>query len=89
MLLRCTLSPFPGHQSIKMAPPPTPFHILRAHSTALSCLAFSENNSHLLAGDQDGTVSVTDLGARRVLASWHAHEGGVLGVGEWARGLVR
>lgn len=72
-----------------MPPPPTPFHILRAHSAPPSSLHFTAGNAHLIAGDQDGVVSITDLRARRVVASWKAHEGGVLGVGEWAGGVVR
>jgi len=71
-----------------MTPPPTPFHILRAHQAPLSCLAFTEGNTHLLSGDQDGVVAITDLGTRRVVVSWKAHEGGVLGVGEWDGALV-
>jgi WD40 repeat protein len=72
-----------------MPSPPLPFHILRAHSAPLSALSFAPGNTHLLAGDQDGVVSVSDLRTRRVAASWKAHAGGVLGVGEWAGGVVR
>lgn len=71
-----------------MVPPPTPFHILRAHASPLSVLRFGSDNTTLLAGDQSGTVSITDLRARRVRAAWKAHEGGVLGVGEWDGGVV-
>lgn len=63
-----------------MVPPPTPFHILRAHQAPLTCVSFSPGNVFLLAGDQDGYVSVSDLGSRRVVAYWKAHEDGVLNV---------
>jgi WD40 repeat protein len=72
-----------------MPPPPTPFHILRTHHAPLSCLSFNASNTLLLAGDQDGYLSVTDLRLRRVVAYWKGHEGGVLGVGEWAGRLIR
>lgn len=72
-----------------MVPPPTPFQILRVHQAPLSALCFTLGNTYLFAGDQDGYVSMTDLSARRVVASWHAHEGGILGVGEWEHGVVR
>jgi WD40 repeat protein len=71
-----------------MPPPPTPFHILRAHQAPLSAIRFTAGNTHLVAGDQDGTVSITDLRARRVIASWKAHDGGILGLGEWDGGIV-
>ncbi|KLT41413.1 WD40 repeat-like protein [Cutaneotrichosporon oleaginosum] len=69
-------------------PAPPPFFILRAHAAPLSALHFTPGNTHLLAGDQDGVVSVSDLRTRRVVASWEAHKGGVLGVGEWAGGII-
>lgn len=72
-----------------MPSPPTPFHVLRTHHAAISCLAFSENNTLLYAGDQDGFVSVTDLKGRRVVRYWKAHEGGVLSVAEWDGRLIR
>lgn len=72
-----------------MPSPPIPFHILRAHHAPISALHFTRGNTHLFAGDQDGVVSVTDLGARRVVASWEAHDKGVLSVGEWDGGVVR
>ncbi|KAL1405876.1 Astra associated protein 1 Asa1 [Vanrija albida] len=71
-----------------MPPPPIPFHILRAHHAPISALHFTRGNTHLFAGDQDGVVSVTDLSARRVVASWEAHDKGVLSVGEWDGGVV-
>lgn len=38
----------------------------------------------LLTGDADGWVVAWDLATRRPRAVWRAHEGTVLGVGEWA-----
>lgn len=64
-----------------MAAPPPPFHILRAHSAPVSVLSFTPNL--LLSGDQDGLVAVTSLSTRRTIASWTAHEGGILGIQEW------
>lgn len=65
-----------------MTAPPAPFHILRAHQAPISCVYFTRGNALLLAGDQDGYVSVSDLGTRRVVAYWKAHDGGVLNVEE-------
>ncbi len=71
--------------------PPTPFHIIRHHSHPIHQVAFSSSSSprYLYTGDEQGTVSIIDLGKRRVVASWKANEGGVLGVGEWDGGLIR
>ncbi|WVQ73498.1 hypothetical protein IAR50_003070 [Cryptococcus sp. DSM 104548] len=70
--------------------PPTPFHTLRTHSSPLASLHFSAfpSNGLLYAGDQEGWISVLDLRVRRVVAFWKAHEGGVLGLGEWEGGVV-
>lgn len=78
------LSPFTS-----MAPPPTPFHVLRNHSAPLSTVSFNSGNTLLYAGDQDGTVSITDLKSRRTTSLWKAHEGGVLSVEEWNGRLIR
>jgi WD40 repeat protein len=71
-----------------MPPPPDPFHVLRTHSAPLASLAFGGGNTLLYSGDQDGFVSITDLRTRRSILFWNAHEGGVLGVGEWDGRLI-
>ncbi|WWD18782.1 hypothetical protein CI109_103237 [Kwoniella shandongensis] len=71
-----------------MPPPPTPFHLLRAHHSPLSALHFNPSNTLLYSGDQDGYISILDLRVRRVVAYWQAHEGGVLGLEEWEGGLI-
>lgn len=75
--------------NITMTPPPKPFHLLRIHAAPLATLTFNADNTLLLAGDQDGYVSVTDLRSRRVVRYWKAHEGGVLGVDEYDGAVVR
>nr|ODN91015.1 WD-repeat protein [Cryptococcus depauperatus CBS 7855] len=70
-----------------MPTPPTPFHTFR-HSSPLSAIVFSPDNTLLYCGDQDGYISVLDLGVRRVVGWWKAHEGGVLGVAELKGGLI-
>jgi len=72
-----------------MPPPPTPFHVLRHHQSPIHHLAFSSSNELIYSGDEQGNIAVIDLKLRRVVASWKAHEAGVLGVGEWEGGLVR
>jgi len=72
-----------------MPPPPTPFHVLRHHQSPVHHLAFSSSNEVIYSGDEEGNIAVIDLKLRRVVASWKAHEAGVLGVGEWEAGLVR
>ncbi|ODN74132.1 hypothetical protein L202_07586 [Cryptococcus amylolentus CBS 6039] len=69
---------------------PSPFHTLRTHSSPLATLHFSTSPSNglLYSGDQEGWISVLDLRVRRVVAFWKAHEGGVLGLGEWEGGVV-
>lgn len=67
---------------------PYPIHTIRTHSGPISHVAFSVSNRLLYSADQDGTVAVTDLSTRRVVASFEAHQGGVLGLAEWNGGLV-
>lgn len=74
--------------SLTMPPPPDPFHVLRTHSASLASIAFGGGNTLLYSGGQDGFVSITDLRTRRSILFWKAHEGGVLGVGEWDGRLI-
>ncbi|WWC88338.1 uncharacterized protein L201_003248 [Kwoniella dendrophila CBS 6074] len=71
-----------------MSSPPPPFHLLRSHHSPLSSLCFNQSNTLLYSGDQDGYITILDLRARRVIAYWKGHEGGVLGLEEWQGGLV-
>lgn len=68
---------------------PDPFHVLRTHSAPLASVAFGANNTLLYSGDQDGFISITDLRTRRSVLFWQAHQGGILGVGEWDGRLIR
>jgi WD40 repeat protein len=80
--------PLPQHIPV-MPSPPTPHHILRTHSSPLSSLSFSPTNTHLYASDQDGNLSITDLRSLRSTSHWKAHDGGALGIQEWAGGTIR
>lgn len=63
-------------------PSPSPAHIIRSHSAALSDVSFSDDCERLISADASGLVVVTSTRSLRSLASWKAHEDGVLGVQE-------
>ena len=66
------------------APPlPAPSHILRSHSTPLTCVSFSNDNERLYSGDASGLVVITSARSLRAIASWQPHTGGLLGIEEW------
>jgi WD40 repeat protein len=70
-------------------PPPTPAYIFRGHNAPIHSVAFIRTNTRLVTGDAEGWIVVWNLDLRRPVAVWRAHEGSVLGVGEWgARRLV-
>ncbi|TFY68523.1 hypothetical protein EVG20_g3519 [Dentipellis fragilis] len=70
------------------APAPTPIHLIRAHSSAISAVAFSDDNERIYTGDATGLVVVTSTRSLRALASWAAHTDGILGVQEWDDGII-
>ncbi|PGH02410.1 hypothetical protein AJ79_07642 [Helicocarpus griseus UAMH5409] len=77
-------SPFsvPGQleQQAGRLPPATPVYVLRGHSSPIHALRFYANNSRLISADADGWVVVWNMGTKRAVASWKAHESAVLGV---------
>ncbi|BGP19252.1 Astra associated protein 1 Asa1 [Rhodosporidiobolus nylandii] len=60
--------------------PLQPSYILRSHSTVVSLLRFTR--------DTDGYVVLWELRTRRARYCWKAHDGGVLGVDEFAGGVL-
>src|SRR4051812_29250185 len=69
-------------------PPPTPSHLLRSHSSALTVLHISSNNERLYSADSSGLVVVTSTRSLRPLTTWNAHTASVLGVQEWGEHVV-
>lgn len=63
--------------------PPTPIHLLRPHSSRINTLWFSDDNERLYSGDTSGMVIITSTRTLRSIASWKAHNEGLLGVQEW------
>lgn len=70
------------------APPPTPQHILRSHSSPISALSTSGDNERIYSGDASGKVVVTSTRSLRAITQWNAHTDGVLGVEEWDSYIV-
>jgi WD40 repeat protein len=66
-------------------PPAQPSYILRGHRSQIHSVQFVRQNSRLLTGDADGWVVYWKLETKRALAVWKAHEGAILGTGEWGR----
>lgn len=70
--------------------PPTPYFILRGHTSEVQCLDFCPFPSLqvedaatiriLVSGDADGFVFIWSLVSLRPIASWHAHAGALLSV---------
>ncbi|KAG8955637.1 ASTRA complex subunit [Tulasnella sp. 424] len=78
-----------------MAPsPPPPIRILRSHAAQINAVSFSpldlegKTNERLYTGDADGLVVVTSTRTFRALASWKAHNNGLLGVQEWEDSII-
>ncbi|KAG1718218.1 WD40-repeat-containing domain protein, partial [Suillus lakei] len=69
-------------------PSPSPTHLLRSHSSAVSTLFISTDNERLYSGDGAGQVVVTSTRSLRPLASWKAHSDSVLGVEEWGSQII-
>ena len=79
-----------------MAPPPAPCpkRIIRAHTAQINVLEFSprdlegEVNERLYSGDGDGRVVITSTTTHRTLASWRAHQAGILSIEEWNDSII-
>ncbi|KAG2130863.1 WD40-repeat-containing domain protein [Suillus clintonianus] len=69
-------------------PSPSPIHLLRSHSSAVSTLFISTDNERLYSGDGAGQVIVTSTRSLRPLASWKAHADSLLGVEEWGSQII-
>lgn len=69
-------------------PPPTPIHLLRAHTSSVTSLSFSDDNERLYSGDSSGLVIVTSTSSLRAIASWNAHTDSLLGVEEWGDRII-
>ncbi|KAK7683445.1 hypothetical protein QCA50_013277 [Cerrena zonata] len=66
-----------------MSSSPNPIHLLRPHSSRINALWFSEDNERLYSGDTSGMVIITSTRTLRSIASWKAHDEGILGIQEW------
>lgn len=82
-------------RSADMAPsPPPPARILRSHTAQINTIVFSpvdlegRTNERLYTGDADGIVIITSTRTFRALASWKAHEKGLLGIQEWEDSVI-
>lgn len=71
-----------------MTSPPTPSHLLRTHTAAITSVSFSFDNERLYSGDAEGTVVVTSTRSLRPLTQWKAHTNSILGVEEWAERVI-
>ncbi|KIO34044.1 hypothetical protein M407DRAFT_13649 [Tulasnella calospora MUT 4182] len=78
-----------------MAPsPPPPIRVLRSHAEQINSVSLSsldpegKANERLYTGDADGLVVITSTRTFRALASWKAHDKGLLGVQEWEDSVI-
>lgn len=69
-------------------PPPSPSHLLRTHSEPVNAVWFSKDNERLYSGDAQGHVVITSTRTLRSLASWKAHDDGILGLQEWDQHIL-
>ncbi|KAG2343527.1 WD-40 repeat-containing protein [Suillus weaverae] len=69
-------------------PSPSPTHLLRSHSNAVSTLFISTDNERLYSGDGAGQVVITSTRSLRPLTSWKAHTDSLLGVEEWGSQII-
>ncbi|EEB89826.1 hypothetical protein MPER_12041, partial [Moniliophthora perniciosa FA553] len=67
---------------------PSPIHLLRAHSAAVSALHISEDNERIYSGDASGFVVCTSTRTLRAITSWKAHTDGLLGVEESGNNII-
>ncbi|EPY50256.1 astra associated protein 1 A [Schizosaccharomyces cryophilus OY26] len=58
---------------------PTPFYVLRGHSSSVTAVAFDKKN-HLFSGDENGFVICWSLLDMRPLQAWYAHSKNILGM---------
>ncbi|WBW74515.1 ASTRA complex WD repeat subunit Asa1 [Schizosaccharomyces osmophilus] len=58
---------------------PTPFYVLRGHSSSVTAVAFDKKN-HIFSGDENGFVICWALLDMRPLQAWYAHSKSILGM---------
>lgn len=69
-------------------PAPSPIHLLRSHSSAVSTLFISTDNERIYSGDSTGQAVVTSTRSLRPLTSWKAHTDSLLGIEEWGSQII-
>lgn len=74
--------------SSEILPPAQPAYILRGHSAQVHALHFTLDNQRLVTGDADGWLVSWNLAFKRPVASWRAHQKGILGIGSWGRDCI-
>ncbi|KAK7054709.1 Astra associated protein 1 Asa1 [Paramarasmius palmivorus] len=67
---------------------PSPIHLLRSHSAAVSALHVSTDNERIYSGDSSGLVVCTSTRTLRAMTSWKAHTDGLLGVEEMGSNII-
>ena len=77
-----------SNQMSAPASAPSPLHIIRSHSSAVSALFISGDNERIYSGDVSGLVVITSTRSLRSVASWKAHTDGLLGVEEWGKQVI-
>ncbi|KAF9061925.1 WD-40 repeat-containing protein [Rhodocollybia butyracea] len=67
---------------------PTPTHLLRFHTSSVGALFVSDDNERVYSGDASGHAVITLTRTLRAIASWKAHQDGLLGIEEWGNQLI-
>ena len=68
--------------------PATPTYILRGHTAPIHALNIFSQNLRLVSGDAEGWIVIWDLVTKRPVTVWKAHEGAVLEVKGFNRGVA-
>ena len=63
----------------------TPAFILRGHVSTVQALHFFASNIFLASADSDGWLVIWSLASKRAVATWKAHESGILGIKDWGQ----
>lgn len=63
--------------------PAQPVYVLRGHSAQIHVVVFTRDNERLITADADGWVVVWNVGTRRPVAVWKAHDGTLMNVVGW------
>lgn len=85
----CLGSVLTQHQYTLMSvPSPAPKHIIRSHADPVSVVYSSDDNERIYSGDSSGTVVITSSRSLRAIATWKAHDHGLLGIQEWEDTII-